>query len=158
VTTTGGESSGSSPWPWIIGGVAVAAAALLGFLLWRRRRAAAASWAGRFDDLKRRGFLAVDDVLAQGSVVTGQIQALASEAAALEAGAPDDPARADAARVRTQLDELARTLEADRTLRLSSPPPSEDQLSYSTALIRTQVEQLQAILRPPPPPGPPPPP
>ena len=49
------------------------------------------------------------------------------------------------------------TLEGDRTLRLSSPPPSEDQLSYSTALIRRQVEQLQGILRPPPAPGAPPP-
>jgi hypothetical protein len=118
----------------------------------------AASWAGRMDDLTRRTFVAVDDVLAQGSLVTGQVQALAAEARTLEANAPDDPARAEAGRLRAQLDELAGTLEGDRTLRLSSPPPSEDQLSYSTALIRRQVEQLQGILRPPPPPpGPPPP-
>ena len=96
-------------------------------------------------------------MLSQGSVVTGQIQALAAEARTLEADAPDDPARAEAGRVRAQLDELATTLEGDRTLRLSSPPPSEDQLSYSTALIRRQVEQLQGILRPPPAPGAPPP-
>jgi len=157
VTTTGGESSGTSPWPWIIGGVAIAGGALLAFLLWRRRRAGAASWGGRFDDLTKSGFLAVDDVLTQGSVVTGQIQALASEAAALEAGAPDDQGKAEAGRVRAQLDELARTLEADRTLRLSSPPPTEEQLSYSAALIHRQVEQLQAILRPPPPTAGPPP-
>ena len=56
-------------------------------------------------------------------------------------------------RLRAQLDDLASTLEGDRTLRLSSPPPSDDQLSYSTALIRRQVEQLQGILRPPPAPG-----
>jgi hypothetical protein len=55
------------------------------------------------------------------------------------------------------LDDLASTLEGDRTLRLSSPPPTEEQLSYSTALIRRQVEQLQGILRPPPAPGAPPP-
>jgi hypothetical protein len=119
----------------------------------------AAAWAGRYDDLGRRCFVAVDDVLAQGSVVTGQVQALAAEARTLEANAPDDPARAEAGRLRAQLDELAAILEGDRTLRLSSPPPSEDQLRYSTALIRRQVEQLQGILRPPPPPpGPPPPP
>jgi hypothetical protein len=112
----------------------------------------AAAWAGRFDDLGRRCFLAVDDVLAQGSVVTGQIQALAGEARMLEANAPDDPARADSGRLRAQLDELAATLDGDRSLRLSSPPPSDDQLRYSTALIRRQVEQLQGILRPPPPP------
>jgi hypothetical protein len=128
----------------------VVAGALLGFLLWRRRRASAASWAGRFDDLTRRCFVAVDDVLAQGSVVTGQIQALAAEARTQEANAPDEAARAEAARLRAQLDDLAETLEGDRTLRLSSPPPSEEQLSYSTALIRRQVEQLQGILRPPP--------
>ena len=95
-------------------------------------------------------------MLAQGSVVTGQIQALAAEARTLEANAPDDASRADASRVRSQLGELAETLEGDRTLRLGSPPPSEEQLSYSTALIRRQVEQLQAVLRPPqPPPAPP---
>ena len=102
--------------------------------------------------------MAVDDVLSQGSVVTGQIQALAAEARTLEGNAPDDGARVEVGRVRAQLDELASTLEGDRTLRLSSPPPSDDQLSYSTALIRRQVEQLQGILRPPPPPpGAPPP-
>jgi hypothetical protein len=90
--------------------------------------------------------------------VTGQIQALAAEARTLEANAPDDPARTDAGRVRAQLDDLAATLEGDRTLRLSSPPPSDEQLRYSTALIRRQVEQLQGILRPPPAPGQPPPP
>jgi hypothetical protein len=131
----------------------VVAGALLGFLLWRRRRAGAASWAGGFDDLTRRCFVAVDDVLAQGSVVTGQIQALAAEARTLEANAPDEAARAEATRLRAQLDDLAETLERDRTLRLSSPPPSEEQLPYSTALIRRQVEQLQDILRPPPAPG-----
>jgi hypothetical protein len=97
-------------------------------------------------------------VLAQGSVVTGQIQALAAEARALEASAPDEAATAEAGRLRAQLDDLGRTLEGDRTLRLSSPPPSEEQLSYSTALIRRQVEQLQGVLRPPPAPGEPPPP
>ena len=97
-------------------------------------------------------------MLAQGSVVTGQIQALAAEARTLEANAPDDAGRADASRVRSHLDELAETLEGDRTLRLGSPPPSEGQLSYSTALIRRQVEQLQGVLRPPQPaPGQPPP-
>jgi hypothetical protein len=91
----------------------------------------------------------MDDVLARGSVVTGQIQALASEAQSLEARAPDDRARAAAAEVRARLDDLAATLESDRTLRLSSPPPSAEQVSYSTALIRQQVEHLQSVLRPP---------
>jgi hypothetical protein len=91
----------------------------------------------------------MDDVLARGSVVTGQIQALASEAQSLEARAPDDRSRAAAAEVRARLDDLAATLESDRTLRLSSPPPSAEQVSYSTALIRQQVEQLQSVLRPP---------
>ena len=95
--------------------------------------------------------MAVDDVLSQGSVVTGQVQALAAEARTLEANAPDDPTRADACRVRSQLNELAAVLEGDRALRLSSPPPGEEQLRYSMALICREVEQLQAILRPPPP-------
>jgi hypothetical protein len=53
--------------------------------------------------------------------------------------------------VRSGLDELAEQLEADRTLRLASQPPSEEQLAYSTALIRQQAEQLRDVLRTPPP-------
>jgi hypothetical protein len=95
----------------------------------------------------------LDDVLRDGSLVTGRVQALTSEAQALEARAPDEAAAQDAARLRARLDELAATLEADRTLRLGSPPPSQEQLTYSTALIRQQVDQLQGVLRPPPSPG-----
>ena len=108
------------------------------------------------DDLSRRSLVALDEVLAQGSVVTGKIQALAAEAASLAARAPDETARAAGAQLRGRLDELASTLEADRALRLGSPPPSEEQLSYSTALIRQQVDQLQGVLRPPATPPPPP--
>ena len=84
--------------------------------------------------------------------MTGQVQALAAEAHALDRSAPDDASGADSARLRAHLDELADALEADRTLRLGTPPPSEEQTAYSTALIRQQVEQLQGLLRPPPPP------
>ncbi len=126
-------------------------AALLGFLLWRRRQSAAARWAARLDDLTRRTFPTLDAVLAEGSLVTGQVQALSAEAATLVAEAPDEQARAEAGRLGAALDELSRTLEADRVLRLGSPPPSQEQLSYSTALIRQQAEQLQGLLRPPPP-------
>jgi hypothetical protein len=91
----------------------------------------------------------MDDVLKEGSVVTGHVQALAAEARSLEARSPDDRSRSAVARLREHLDELAGALETDRTLRLSSPPPNADQLSYSTALIREQVAQLQQLLRPP---------
>ena len=91
----------------------------------------------------------MDDVVREGSIVTGQVQALAAEARSLEGRAPDDPSRASAARLRERLDGLAGALEADTALRLSSPPPSEEQLSYSAALIREQVTQLQDSLEPP---------
>jgi hypothetical protein len=148
----------STPWGWIAIALAVAlvAAALIGVLLWRRRRAGAETWAARLGDISRRTLVALDDVLRDGSVVTGRIQALAQEARSLESRAPDDAARAAAGRLRARLDELAATLEADRTLRLSSPPPSAEQLSYSTALIHQQVGQLQGVLRPPQAAGPPP--
>jgi hypothetical protein len=87
--------------------------------------------------------------------VTGQNQALAAEARSLETYAPDDPSRADASRLRGPLDELAGALEADRALRLGSPPPNAEQLSYSTAVIHQYVQALEAALRPPSP-GPPP--
>jgi hypothetical protein len=149
------SSDDDTPWGWIALGVALATAALVGLLLWRRRRAEAETWAGQLGDLSRRTLVALDDVLRDGSVVTGRIQALTAEAGSLESRAPDDAARATAGRLRGRLDELATTLEADRTLRLSSPPPSPEQLSYSTALIRQQAEHLQGVLRPPPSAGPP---
>jgi len=148
-TATGTSSSSDTPWGWIILGVVLAAALLIGLLLWHRHRAGATAWGAKTVDLNRRALVALDDVLAKGSVVTGQVEALASEARSLETRAPDDPSRAAAARVRGQLDELAHTLEADRALRLGSPPPNEEQLTYSTALIRQQAEQLQSVLRPP---------
>ncbi len=154
VATTGEPSSSSSdtPWGWIALGFGILAALLIALLLWHRSRAGASSWAARLNDLAGRALVTLDDVLAQGSVVTGQVEALAAEAAQLEARAPDAPAKTEAARLRGHLDELAATLEADRTLHLSSPPPTEEQLSYSAALIRQQAEQLRGVLRPPPPP------
>jgi uncharacterized protein HemX len=150
-TTSGESSSSSTPWGWIALGLALAAALVIGLVVWQRHRTGAAEWGAETADLNRRCLVALDDVLAKGSVVTGQIEALAAEAQAFETRAPDDPSRAAAARVREGLDDLAGSLEADRTLRLGSPPPSAEQLSYSAALIRQQVEQLQGVLRPPPP-------
>jgi hypothetical protein len=95
--------------------------------------------------------VALDAVLADGSLVTGQIEALAAEARSLETSAPDEASRGAAGALRGRLDELASALEADRALRLGSPPPSPEQLSYSTALIRRQADQVQDVLRPPPP-------
>ena len=144
------SSSGSStPWGWIALGLGLLAALVIGLLLWRSHRAGAAEWGAQSADHNRRSLIALDDVLAKGSVVTGQIEALAAEARSLETRAPDDPSRAAAGQVRERLDELARTLETDRTMRLSSPPPSAEQVTYSTALVRQQVEQLQGVLRPP---------
>jgi hypothetical protein len=91
--------------------------------------------------------VALDDVIARGSVVTGQIDALTSEARTLERHAPDERTTAQAGRVSSGLEELAEALEADRTLRLASPPPSEEQIAYSAALIRQQAEQVQSVLR-----------
>ena len=143
------SSSSDTSWGWIVLGAALAAGLLIAFLLWRRHRAGAADWGAQTADLNRRCLVALDEVLAKGSVVTGQIEALAAEMRSLETRAPDDPSRAAAARVRMHLDELAATLEADRTLRLGSPPPSEEQLAYSSSLIREQAAELQAVLLPP---------
>ena len=57
--------------------------------LWRRRHTKAAC-GRRLDDLSRRSLLALDDVVAQGSLVTGEVQTLADEARSLESSAPDD--------------------------------------------------------------------
>jgi hypothetical protein len=148
-TTSSGEpsSSQSTPWGWIALVLALAGVVALVIGLWSRRRSRASSWSTHLDDLKRRSLVALDDVIARGSVVTGQVEALAAEARSLERDAPDDRTTAEAARVRAGLEELADALEADRTLRLASPPPTEEQLAYSTALIRQQAEQTQSMLR-----------
>jgi hypothetical protein len=146
-TTTAESSSSSTPWAWIAIGCGLAAVILIGFLLWQRSRAGASDWRTKAASLNRRCLVALDQVLAQGSVVTGQIEALAAEARSLEASAPDDASKASAGDVRARLGDLAQALQSDRALRLGTPPPSEEQLSYSTSLIRQQVQQLQGSLR-----------
>jgi hypothetical protein len=138
----------TTPWGWIALALALAAAAVLGLVLWRRHRTRAASWSRRLDDLSRRSLLALDDVVAQGSLVTGAVQSLADEARSLESSAPDEQSSPAAGALRVCLDDLAAALEADRKLRLGSTPPSEEQLAYSTALVHHEVEQLQSHLRP----------
>ena len=140
-------SSTNTPWGWIALVLALAGVGVLVIGLWSRRRSRASSWSSKIADLRRRTLIALDDVLERGSVVTGQAEALAAEARSLEAGAPGEREQAEAGRLRESLDELVRALEADRALRLGSPPPTPEQLSYSTALIRQQVEQLQGVLR-----------
>jgi len=148
-TTTAAEatSSTSAPWGWIALVLALAGVGVLVIALWSRKRSRASSWSSKLADLRRRTLITLDDVLERGSVISGHVQALAAEARSLEAGAPGERERADAGRLRASLDELVRTLEGDRALRLGSPPPTPEQLSYSTALIRQQVEQLQSVLR-----------
>ena len=77
-------STTSTPWGWIILGVVLVAALVAGILIWRRRQAGSAAWSRHMGDLTQRCFVLLDDVLAQGSVVTGQVQALAAQAQTLE--------------------------------------------------------------------------
>jgi hypothetical protein len=145
-TTETAPSSSSTPWGWIALVLALAGVGALIAGLWSRRRTHSSSWQSKRRELSGRVLAELDEVLERGSVVTGHVQALADEARALEAKAPGAPEKAEAARVRASLDELVRTLETDRTLRLGSPPPTPEQLSYSSALIRQQVEHLQSVL------------
>jgi hypothetical protein len=89
-----------------------------------------------------------------GAVGTDSVGATRVGRAWVRAGTLGRVAVTPGARLRARLDELADALEADRALRLSSPPPTPEQTSYSTALIRQQAQQLQGLLRPPPPTGP----
>lgn len=143
------DSADDTPWAWIVLAAALVGLAVLGVVWWRRRRAAEQTWTTRMEALARRTLAALDEVTSAGSVVAGRVEALAADARTLEGQAPDASARASASAVRAGLDELARALEADRRLRLGSPPPTDEQLAYSTALIGEQVAQLRARLVPP---------
>ena len=149
------SSADDTPWAWIVLAAALVGIAVLGFVWWRRRRDAARTWTMRSEALARRTLASLDEVTSAGSVVTGRVEALAAEARELEARAPDAAARASVGGLRAGLDELARALEADRALRFESPPPSDEQLAYSSALIGEQVAQLRRRLLAPDPGGPP---
>jgi hypothetical protein len=142
-------SADDTPWPWIALVVALAGIAVIAFVVWRRRRAAEQTWSRRMDAVARRTLATLDEVATAGSIVAGRVEALAADARLLETQAPDERAQASAAALRAGLDELARMLESDRRQRLGSPPPSDEQLAYSTALIGEQVAQLRARLVPP---------
>src|SRR3954471_8941450 len=131
-------SADDTPWLWITLAVALSVMAVIAFVVWRRRRAAEQTWAMRMDAVARRTLATLDEVVTAGAVVTGRVEAIAADARLLETQAPDEPARASAGALRAGLDELARALESDRRLRLGSPPPSDEQLAYSTALIGEQ--------------------
>jgi hypothetical protein len=151
-TTAAAEETSSSttiPWGWIALVLALAGVGALAAGLWSHRRTRASSWGSKRADLSRRVLGELDEVLERGSVVTGHVQALADEAGALEAKAPGGREKAEIARMRASLDELIRTLETDRMLRLGTPPPTPEQLTYSGALIRQQVEHLQSVVRAP---------
>jgi hypothetical protein len=148
-TSTAAEPESETPWGWIALVLGLTGVAIVGVVLWGRRRSRTASWQAHLDDLRRRTLIALDAVVAQGSVVAGQIDALATEARDLERHAAGDQATSAVAPVRAGLDELAEALEADRTLRLATPPPTADQLAYSDALIRQQADQLRGALRSP---------
>ena len=149
------SSESGTPWGWIILAVAVAVGGVAAIVFWRRKRAATASWSTQLAHLSQNCLVTLDAVVAEGSVVTGRVLALAAEARALESRAPDEASGREAGRLRAGLDGLVDSLEADRRLRFASPPPSADQLAYSTELIRQQITQLQGVLRPPDPAQPP---
>ena len=86
-------STSDTPWGWISLGVALVAALGAGLVIWRRRQAGSAAWSRHMADLTQRCFVVLDAVLAQGSVVTGHVHALAAEAQTLEARAPDDSSK-----------------------------------------------------------------
>ncbi len=142
------SSESGTPWGWIIVAAGVALGGVAAIVFWRRKRAATASWSTELADLSQNCLVTLDAVVAEGSVVTGRVQALAAEARALETRAADEASRREAGQLRAALDGLVDSLEADRRLRFASPPPSPDQLAYSTDLIRQQITQLQGILRP----------
>jgi hypothetical protein len=82
--TPAASSSSGTPWGWIALGIGLALVLLIALAVWHRRRSGALAWGAKTADLNRRALVALDDVLAKGSLVTGQIEALVAEARSLE--------------------------------------------------------------------------
>ena len=74
-------------------GVAVVVGCVAAIVFWRRKRAATASWSTQLAHLSQNCLVTLDAVVAEGSVVTGRVQALAAEARELENRATDEASR-----------------------------------------------------------------
>jgi hypothetical protein len=80
------------------------------------------------------------DVEARGSQLHGRLQALAARP-------PDDRSGIIVGRLDQSLQALRAGVEADRDMRLGPPPPTEEQLRYSEAVIRQRAAEYEQAIR-----------
>jgi hypothetical protein len=79
------------------------------------------------------------DVEAEGADLHRRLRNLAQRA-------PDERAAAVASRADDALQGLRSAVESDRSLRLGPPPPTQEQLGYSEAVVRERASEFQHAL------------
>lgn len=80
------------------------------------------------------------EVDAEGARLHARVQALA-------AGAPDAHAQAVTARTDQTLQGLRSAIDSDRALRLGPPPPTQEQLGYSEAVVRQRASDFEQAVQ-----------
>ena len=160
-TTTaakGGSGTSSGTIALIVAAVVVALViiGMVLFLLRRRRRQqwrvegrAAAAEASSLLAVLNRGLAALDDPAAAArtwSDVESQGAHLHARLQTLAATPPDPASGAAIAGLDRSLQSLRAVVDADRALRLGAPPPTAEQLGYSSAVIRQRAADFEQSL------------
>ncbi len=156
-TTTASTTSSSSPWGWVLLGVAILLAILLVVLLIvrTRRQGEEANWQRLTAPAVAAAELARDLVLSQSETddpqrragVTVQVDQAVAGLERAAASAPDETQAAMCTRCAESLRGLAFAVEADHLMRSGGQHPTGEQLAAADAARRNRTAELEAALR-----------
>ena len=162
------KSSSSTPWGWIIAGIAIAAA-IIGLIVWlvsrRNRKRALVAWRSGAESALDSANLARTLLPAAGQDVPDSAhwqavhERVETAAQSLDQSAGRAPTPEGAQASRTAADKLRSlwfALESDRLLREGTTPPTPEQLAQADTVTRargseldTALADLERIVRPP---------
>ena len=162
------KSSSSTPWGWIIAGIAIAAA-IIGLIVWlvsrRNRKRALVAWRSGAESALDSANLARTLLPAAGQDVPDSAhwqavhERVETAAQSLDQSAGRAPTPEGAQASRTAADKLRGlwfALESDRLLREGTTPPTPEQLAQADTVTRargseldTALADLERIVRPP---------
>jgi len=152
------KSSSSTPWGWIIAGIAIAAA-IIGLIVWlvsrRNRKRALVAWRSGAESALDSANLARTLLPAAGQDVPDSAhwqavhERVETAAQSLDQSAGRAPTPEGAQASRTAADKLRGlwfALESDRLLREGTTPPTPEQLAQADTVTRARGSELDAAL------------